>query len=262
MRILIPIRSFSCVMVLAVQFVMVFSRTALAGISAPNSSAVFSADGRHILVMRSPYPADDNRPDITLPGGRVAHIRDCFAKSGAYDAATLAPEWTVDWFCHDWELLGSADFQHIVRLNRFGIDHGWAIAFHDRGKLIQTYDCKTLLTGLRQKSFLPFETWDWHTRWYENLTLNSAGDRVSVSTARRQFYVGDHRIDLGLQEFYEFDISSGTLLSTRISGGWAPWAYLTLVLVSPIVLFLTLWQLVRLVRRLKWFRRYRGFPLQ
>ncbi|GEM_PF-4792048 len=253
------VRLSAWLVILAFQFLAVLPTAAVAGISAPNSSATFSKDGRHILVMRSPDAVNDNRPDITFPDGRVAHIRDCFPKSGAYDASTLEPEWEVDWFSLNWDLLWSEDFRHVVRINRLAIRGGWAIAFYDRGKLIRTYDCMTLLSGLRHPLLLPFETWDWHSRWYEHLSVSSSGDRLAVSTARRQIVVVG-KFDLGLQEFYEFDLASGAMISKRITGAWVPWVYLAGILVVSLGLYVAISRIVQRLMRLR-HRNGREFPV-
>src|SRR5687767_4884083 len=117
---------------------LAFPAAAVGGISAPRSHATVSPDGRRVLVMLSQHPEYDRIPEydrrypqvVTLPDGRVVNIRDGFPSSGAYDAATLAPLWQVDWYSFPWELLWSDDFRSVVRMNPHGLHESWALAFY------------------------------------------------------------------------------------------------------------------------------------
>src|SRR4051812_24731904 len=204
---------------------LVFPAAARGGISAPNSSVALSPDGTKILVMLSPYGLEDHQPTAALPGGRVVNLHDTFPKSGVYEVSTLKPVWQVEWFAFQRELLLSDDFRHIMRLNRQGFRSTWAIAFYDEGRLVRKYNCRYLLNGLRRHECLPFTTGDWHTQWYDRFGLSADRDQVLLSTARRQTYLGGYQIDLGLQEFYTFDLASGSLVRRRSVGAWRVWAY-------------------------------------
>ena len=180
--------------------------------------------------MISDIPQWDNTPDAALPDGRVVNLRQTFGKSGLYDATTLAPRWQVEWFAFKWHLLCSDDCRHVARLNIHGVRSDWAIAFYDQGKLIRKYDCPTLLTRMKSPRCLPFQTGDWHYQWYGRFRLSSGGDRVLLSTVRRQAFIAGRNVDLGFQEFYELDLATGEILSRRTSGGWVVWAYAAEVL--------------------------------
>jgi hypothetical protein len=219
----------------------VLPATASGMISAPTSHAQLSTDGSRILVMVSPDADYENAhpSTATLPDGRVVRIRDAFSKSGCYDATTLVPLWQVDWFSLTPDLLASADFADVARRNRFGLDSDWGLAFYHNGRLVRRYDCKYLLTGLRQKYFLPFSTWDWHTQWYDEFELKEG--RVSLSTARRRLSWSGHEISLGLQEFYVFDMATGDELNRRSTGMGRVWTYGFGVAVLVSTLFAAIW---------------------
>jgi hypothetical protein len=236
---------------------LIFPIGVAAGISAPNSHATLSRDGTRLLVMISTDAKWDRAAPVTLPDGRViVSLGDAFPKSGAYDARTLAPLWQVDWFSFERDIRCSDDFRSVVRSNRQGMRSNWALAFYRDGSLIRTYACAELLTGLRQ--CLPYETWDWHTRWYEDFDLNSDGKRIVLSTARRRTFLCDRSIDLGLQEFYTFDLASGAVVTRRTAGAWLVWAYgaAGLAILGTVALALRF-----VVRSITASRRRRGFPL-
>jgi hypothetical protein len=254
----------------------VISSVARAGISAPSSSLAVSRDGSRILVMLSPYkpwhegPAAtlpdgrtlatlfDQAPTATLPDGRVVNVHDTFPKSGVYDASTFKPVWQVTWFSLQWDLLWSDDLRYVARLNRQGFRSDWAIAFYDQGKLTHSYNCSFLLPHMNSASCLPFETWDWHVRWCDNVDLDATHKTLLLATARRRTHIDEYTIDLGRQEFYEFDLATGSLLSSRSSGAWVIWKY-PAALVTAVVL---LWFTIRkLLRRIEASSRRRGFPI-
>ncbi|HEY7116190.1 MAG TPA: hypothetical protein VH475_06375 [Tepidisphaeraceae bacterium] len=241
---------------------LALARAADGGISAPNSSVINSRDGTRMLVMLSPEPSSDQTSTAKLPDGRVVNIHDVFAKSGVYETATFAPVWQVDWFALGHDVLCSDDLRYVARRNRWGFHAGRAIAFYDRGKLVRTYDCATLLTGMKGAWCLPFSTWDWHTRWYEGFDLDADHKAVLLSTARRRTYVMGHVIDLGRQEFDRFDLASGSAVGQWTAGAWVVWAYgvgLVLLLVSCVVVMVLsvrwCW------RRMKVSDRRRGFSV-
>ena len=220
----------------------VFSKAAsLAGISAPSSSAYLSMDGRRLLVMVSPAAEYEKRhpSKFTLPDGRSITLNETFPKSGSYDSATFAPLWQVDWFSLKGDLLFSADFTDVARLNRFGLDSDWALAFYHEGRLTRRYNCAELLTGLKNRLFFPYETWDWHYAWYDGFELSK--DRLAVSTARRQLHFFGYDLNLGLQEFYTFDLPTGAVISRSSVGWWCfRWYGAGIVFICSVV-FLRFW---------------------
>ena len=174
--------------------------------------------------MVSDNVKDDHVLPFALPDGREINIRDTFAKSGCYDAATLAPLWQVEWYTFPYCLGWSPDFSNVARLNIHGIEHDPDFPFTMIGQLTKEYNCNFLLTGLRSPYLLPFSTWDWHTQWYDKFEVE--GNRLALSTVRRRLYIYGFEINLGLQEFYEFDLGTGEVASFRSEGGWVMWVYL------------------------------------
>jgi hypothetical protein len=211
-----------------------------------------------MLVMLSPDAEYDQKPTATLPNGRVINVHDLFLKSGVYDASTLEPAWQVGWFAQRRDLLCSDDLQHIAWLNRQGFRSSWAIAFYDGGKLVRTYQCASLLTGMKGDWCLPYSTWDWHTRWYDRFDLDADRRNVLLSSARRQVYVMGYEVDLGRQERYSFDLASGTLVSKQLVGAWIIWAY-GFVFVSLMVAFVIAARWVS--RKIRAPGRRRGFAV-
>jgi len=217
-----------------------FSLTgSFAGISAPSSSACLSPDGKHLLVMVSPV-ADYEKlypTKFSFPDRRSIVLNETFSKSGVYDAATFAPLWQVDWFSLSYDLRFSPDFTDVVRLNRLGLKSTWALEFYHNDHLTNRYSCGELLTALKSPTFLPFKSWDWHYAWYD--TLEVKGDRLFVSTAPRQIRLLGREINLGLQESYVFDLTTGAMINqTSISAiGWQ----LTVILVPLLLLLFGFW---------------------
>ena len=217
---------------------VVLPTDAFAGLSAPQSTFAISADGKRILVILSTLIEYDKNSSATLPDGRLINLHDTFAKSGAYDANTLEPIWQVDWYSFNWDILWSDDFRHVVRLNEKGIDSDWAIAFYDNGKEIKSYDCGTLLTQMKDYSYFEFTSGNWHTVWYSNYELSADHSRFLLSTAKRQKRFYGKKIDLGFQEFYEFDLATNTIVSQRAEGGWKIAAYAAVPLAFAVLLLL------------------------
>lgn len=164
------------------------------------------------MLGSSRYDAEHLKP-VELPDGRTVDIRKQFSNSGIYDIETFLPIWEIDWFAYRGDLRWSDDFSAIAIRNRFGLYSDPAIAFVREGKIFRSYNCSFLLTSLRHELFLPFESWDWHTRWYDEFKL--VDSTLRVSTAERQI----RRRKLGLQEFYEFDFTTGDLISRRVENG-------------------------------------------
>jgi hypothetical protein len=240
-------------------FLLVYPLIAQGFISAENSRATPSPDQTRLLVMLPTGNLSDQTPTATLPDGRTVNLRATFAKSGVYDATTLAPIWQVNWFAQPEDLLLSDDFLHAARRNIFGFHSDWALAFYDRGKLIQSYDCAHLLTHMSNIRCIPFTTCNWHYRWYEDFDLSNDCSQVQLSTVRRRTYLYGHVIDYGFQEHYTFDLVTGSIVNQRTTGLWRISAYaaatLALILLPPIALRL-LWQRAKSSTRLR-----RGFPV-
>lgn len=116
-----------------------------------------------------------------------------------------------------------------------------------------------LLTRMRGPRYLPFTTWDWHTKWYDDFELDAGRRNVLLSTARRRVPVTGPDFDLGFQAFYTFDLASGALVSQRSAGAWVLWAYgIALGSLLVVLLFATGWSL----RRIGAARYRRGFPVE
>jgi hypothetical protein len=205
--------------------VLVWPGVVLAGLSSPNSYLVPSSDGRRVLVMLSGDRTWDRTRTAALPDGRVVDLYATFGKSGLYDARSLEPKWQVPWFSLGGDLFYSPDLRYVIRVCRPGLRSGWALRFYTDGRLVREHSCSALLTGLRSEWFLPYSTWDWHPRWYDDYDIDATGTRFNVTTARRRLYVEGRRFDLGLQESYTFDVATGEVLSQGVRGRWVVRAY-------------------------------------
>ena len=187
-----------------------------------------------------------------LPGGRSVMLHEAFSESGSYDSATLAPFYQVDWFSYRRDLRWSNGFTNIVRLNpfalggdRFGYAGRWALTFYHEGRLTRRYGSQDLLTGLRHPLFFDLATWDWYARWWSQ--FDAEENRLDFSTARRQLHLFGFKLDLGLQEFYRFDLASGAMISRSSTWATAGWGYLAATLIILSMITAGLW----------WFRRRR-----
>ena len=202
---------------------------------------------------------NDQTPTATLPDGRTVNLRATFAKSGVYDATTLAPIWQVDWFAQPEDLLLSADFLHAARLNIHGFHSNWALTFYDRGNAIQNYDCAHLLTHMSNIRCIPFTSSNWHYRWYEVFDLSPDATQLQLSTVRRRTYLFGRVIDFGFQEHYTFDLATGSIVNQRTTGVWRMAVYATTILalvVLPVMAVRLLWHRAKSSTRLR-----RGFPI-
>jgi hypothetical protein len=254
-----PRRSFAPAIFLIVAIAPMAAR---GGISAPRSSAVFSADGSKVLVMRSPFPGGDTRPSITFPDGRIVDVHSTFPQSGVYYVMGFKPVWQATLFALDWDYICSDDLEHVVVMNRFARKSGAAITFYNRGIPVASYDCKSLLHSFTGERFLPYSTWDWHYMWYDRLRLASDHQSVELSTARRHLWLGFFDLDLGVQEFYTFDITTGSMRRQHSTLVRALVIGLAEVLSILSVLVVSLWFTVRWTRRrLRTRSGLRGFDV-
>ncbi len=229
-----------------------------AGISAPRSSVVFSADGSRVMVMLSPWPGGDTRPSVPFPDGRAVDLHATFPTSGVYDVRGFKPVWQTGLFALDWDYLCSDDLDRLVIRNRFGTRSGPAVTFYDRGTVTRIYACKDLLRCLGSDRFLPYDTWDWHVDWYDGFDLSPDHRSVMVTTAKRHLRLGVCDLGLGVQEFYSFDFRTG-LITRRHS------TLVRVIVVDALILLLTA-AVTGLVirwawRRLPTRRNRRGFPV-
>ena len=152
---------------------------------------------------------------------RILH--EAFTKSGCYDAATLAPIWQADWFSLKSDLRWTPDFIDTARINRQGFNSDWALAFYHAGKLLRRYDSQHLLTTLNQRRFFDFTPSDWHFVWYDRFEI--VKNQLVLSTARRRLPLWFFALDLGVQETYTFDLSSGAVIERVTTGVRRMWLY-------------------------------------
>lgn len=165
----------------------------------------------------------------------------------------------MNWYAQEEDLLLSDDFLHAVRMNIDGLRSNWALAFYDRGNVVQTYDCPQLLRHLRHKQFIPITFRNWHFVWYDDLKLSQDRTQVELSTVRRQLCLPGRRFDLGFQEHYTFNLVTGAIIDQRTTGAWRLAAYITAALAMvalPILALRFVWQRVKSSSRLR-----RGFPI-
>ncbi len=217
-------------------------------VSGTSSSVTVSADGTLLLVMRCPREAHDCAEPVLLPDGRIVALRDVFEKSGVYDALTFEPVWQVQWWDHEFNLLWSDDFRHVVRVNQHALRSDWALAFFEDGRLVRAYPSNYLLTRMKTHWFVPYTSNGWRSVWYETLDADLRRGTVNLVTTRRSFYFHYRYYDLGLQEFYTFDLVTGAIINRRVTGAWRPWAYGAVgfaVLVAVQLALRLLWRLHR-----------------
>jgi hypothetical protein len=235
--------------------ISLFPLAAGGAIPAQNSSVTWSKDGTRVLVMLSPYPGSDANAVVGFPDGRLVNLHDNFCSSGVYDVLTFETIWLVNWYSLKYELLSSDDLRYVARLNQSGFGARWAIAFYEEGNLTKEYTGAELLTGMKHWIFLPARSGA-HTWWCEKLELNAEHNQLMLETARRRIYIAGHEVDLGLREFYTFDLATGSIVSRRTAGAWLIWVYGFAVVALVMTLFLLARWGWRKIRSLK---RYRGF---
>src|SRR5437763_350706 len=191
--------------VLAILSALLLTPISRAGISPQVAWAILSPKGDQMLVM-VPFPSALARSSsFCLPDGRVLDLRTTFAQTGVYRVPSLQPVWQVNSYSLRGDVVLSDDLRHMCIINRRGLKSLWAIAFYTDGQMTRSYNCATLLTGLRHWKLLPYSTWDWHVQWYDNFDLDNEANQVRLSTARREFFIADKTFNLGRQEFYTFN---------------------------------------------------------
>jgi hypothetical protein len=227
----------------------IVSQIAAASISAPDSHAQYSPDGKRILVMISNNPGWDSTREFTLRDGRIVVMREIFPKSGCYDAATLQPIWQVNWFTFSWYLQSSPDFTEVARLFPKAMLGGPALEFYKEGKVVRSYTCDDLLQHLNSYAFVSFTSAGWHHEWYDYRDFRQTGGGLNLSTGRRLFWLMGHGYDLGYQEHYTFDLATGQVRSCTYSGVDQLLMMLTKTAAITIAVPVTCWWLIRWLRR-------------
>jgi hypothetical protein len=152
--------------------------------------------------------------------------------------------------------------RYVAVINRFGFQGPWALRFYDEGKLIREYGYKALLMAPRNRFLLPYTQTDWHTAWYDVYDLDPSHRRLQLYTPERRLWFNltewwpyDRRINLGLQEFYTFDLATGTILTRQVVGAWRSWAFLAVFAATLfIIIFALLWTRRRIGRFRRWLR--------
>ncbi len=193
------------------------------------------------MISGSSY--DNQHPTkFKLPDGREIIVHQTFSKSGVYDASTLKPIWQVNWFALKSELLFSPNFESVVRINRFGFDgKSWGVSFYKEGQFVKSHNVDDLLTSFKNRFFLPLSTMDWHTRWYDAYEMK--GDEIILSTAPRRVFVFGYVFQLGVQEFYSFDVATGIITKKRVVQTWYYWLCAFVILCG--LVFVGLWLLLQ-----------------
>jgi hypothetical protein len=146
----------------------------------PKSHTTTSPDGRHIFVMLSSDPIDEELQhwnEQMVPGVRA--LREKWSKSGMYrNDGSAEPLWTVDWYAYVVSVPSGGEY--VVRYNAGG--WSWqgqpALAFYRRGELVRSYEIDELVT-------VPalIEHGDWLGRW--GLDDGSMTVRVTTETEDR-----------------------------------------------------------------------------
>ncbi|MES2707421.1 MAG: hypothetical protein V4726_12560 [Verrucomicrobiota bacterium] len=141
---------------------------------------------------------------------------DTFKKSGVYDSSTFAPVWLVDWYAYDFELVSSPNLEDLVRVNRYGMEQDWGLAFYHQGLLTRRYSCDELLRSLNSKIFFRNTSANWHTDWYD--TFGSNRDMLVFTTQPRLLGLADKRLNLGMQDSWVFSLRDGQVLGNKTMG--------------------------------------------
>jgi hypothetical protein len=215
-------------------------------ISAQNSYAKVSQDGKRLLVMVAPRSKYDTEalPPFVLPDGQTLVLRDVFGKSGCYERDALKPIWQVEWYEFEHELKGSPDFSRIARRNLHAYPDREALIFYENGKEIKRYQYQDLVRNLSSRYFLTFTTADYHDQWYEDFEATS--DTLTLSTIPRALHFGDYSLELGVSEHYTFDLNTGNILTSQDIGVTRFWAFLVgglLIVVSlPVAVLIHRWR--------------------
>ncbi len=175
--------------------------------------------------------------------------------SGVYEAHGFRPMWQFKKFALDWDYLCSDDLEQIVIRDRFASGAAAAITFYDHGNFVRSYSFDELLRTFRGERFLPYATWNWHNEWYDDLSLSPDHRSVQVSTAKREFM----GFSLGVQEFYRFDVATGTMTRRHSTLARSIAVLASVILVTLSLAGLTLRWMWRQVKQ-RWPRR--GFPIE
>ncbi len=200
-----------------VAFSFSFAPFAFGIITQPPSKATVSPDGKHLFVELSFRKNwDRNLEPFELPDGRRIVLRDQFEFDGVYDVETLDlvwkweapnPGYTIEWN----EDFSSIAFVHSLDFKQQNDD--LLLFFVNKGKLIKTYTQGELLSGLRNHRWFMHNS-IWPPHWCED--FEKVDSRIVLSTVERKSYFLGKWLEPGLQEFYEFDLVTGEMISRRI----------------------------------------------
>ena len=181
-------------------------RLAQAGLSGPPSSyLVPTRDGKHLLIMLSPVPIEEDAGNLgKLPTGEEVQLRETFPASGLYKIGETVPLWKVDWYGGQHVVRLSHEGRYLVRVNEFGGGYlgerpssYWGLKFYDAGAEIKSYDVGQLVDHL---SFMEFTSSDWHYLWID--------DSVYHMEIEGDFY----RLKTSCRETYRFNITTGEIV--------------------------------------------------
>jgi hypothetical protein len=215
---------------------------AMGKISARNSFAKLSPDGKRLLVMVAPDAKGDQArlKPFVLPDGRSLMLRDTLGKSGCYETDTLKPVWQVEWHVFESDLQTSPDFSHVVFRNMHAFPDRVALIFYENGQEIKRYHYQELMRHFSGSPFLFLNYTDWHLQWYEDFEVK--GDILTLTTIPRTLFHYNFELKLGISEHYTFDLNSGRMLSARTRGLTRFWIvivfWILLIVVIPAGVFL------------------------
>lgn len=125
------------------------------------SYAMFSRDGRHMLVMPAlgDYCALDGDV-VALPTGQVVNLREDYPAAGLYKTGSFEPIWTVDWFSREGYVCASHDFQYLVRVREWERrEASWSVKCYEDGVEARSYTFKQLV-DFPSCSMLPLRSWE------------------------------------------------------------------------------------------------------
>jgi hypothetical protein len=181
----------------AVVFSALGGATATAdSVAPPATYTKATLDGKHLLVMVSPLPVENDAIWDCDSGMSVREIRSKYANNGLYrNDGSITPVWTVDWYARS--VIVTLDGVHAIRGGPWpsSIDQE-ALSFFTRGSLTRTYAVRDLVDVPWLLSWSVS-----HFTWQENARFDATRLEYTVVTQDGNRFT--------------FDVRSGQIVSER-----------------------------------------------
>ncbi len=129
---------------------------AMAFLPHPASWKQVSDDGRHVLVMVSPLPVDEDAGHPSFDAQEIRRLRATYTQSGLYrNDGGGTPIWTLPY--HDWTrkvFIGPEGRYLVIADDDWQNSRGHVASFYSNGNRLASYSVTGLVASIRLKSLV------------------------------------------------------------------------------------------------------------